>query len=177
MKFTFSRTVALVALLVSSFSLYSAWQANQIALEAKNVNLEGVNFSKDVRSQQISEAVYNDIYDNEQNRASMLAIKANKQISNPDSVLKLVDNLEKAGLSFCQGTAWVKHLKMYLKNTLSVICDNDQVYSLYAIKKNGLALLCTEFFPDSKFAKMLDKKNINSCSFIDSAMFQNSTSR
>lgn len=157
--------LSLVAILISIQANNLSESANKISTESKNISRDGLDYNKDVRSQQIVSLAYDNIYDNEENRQNMSLIRANIGIVNSDDVLKIVDSLEEAGASYCQGTAWIKHIKNYLKNTLSYVCVDNQIYTLYAGKKNGLAILCDKFFPASLFASSLGKKNLYTCNF------------
>lgn len=172
MKNVKKNLIPIIALLISFISLYFSYQsvmvsnkANEIAKTSNNLSENEFNFSKDVRSQQISSKAYSDIYDDAQNVTTMDKIKKNILISDIEKIIKVIDPLEEVGLSYCQGTAWMLHINVYLKNTLSYVCNNSEVLSIFAGKKNGLAMLCSHFFSNSGFAKTLNTNNINTCQF------------
>ena len=172
MKIINKNIIPIIALLISFASLYFSYQsvkisnnANEIAKESNNVSKNELNFSKDVRSQQISSKAYSDIYDDPQNVITIEKIKRNIPINDVDKIIKVIDPLEEVGLSYCQGTAWILHINVYLKNTLSYVCNNSEVTAIFAGKKNGVAMLCSHFFPNSAFAKFIKLDNVSSCQF------------
>lgn len=151
-----------------------ALDANKISSDSKSISREALDFSRNARSQQIVEDSYDKIYVDPANRRNMESIKAGFLIGK-NNLLSILDNIEGVGNSFCQGTAWRWHINTMLKNTLSHICDNTEIYDNFAGKKNGTAMLCSEFFPNSLFAKSLNKENIGTCMFYDSETFNRNT--
>lgn len=121
-------------------------QANKIAIDSKNINRKQLDLNIDERSQRIVQEAYDNIYDDAQARIVITIMKSGSIINNPDKLLKIVDSLEEAGLSFCQGTAFVRHIKMYLKNTLSAVCFNEEVNKHYLGKKMAWLCFVQNFF-------------------------------
>ncbi|MBU1033947.1 hypothetical protein KKI22_03325 [Patescibacteria group bacterium] len=175
----FSIALSLVAILISSLGLFHGLNANKLSKQANilvasgnNLQANTLNFSKDLRSQEYVEDVFNDLYQSSNNLETIQKIRADKFVDDGSNFLYVVDNLESTGNSFCQGTVWKWHLNTTLKNTLNEVCENQQIYDEFAGKKNGLAMLCTEFFPKSKFAQSLQIYNLNTCVFHDSSELQ-----
>lgn len=144
-------------------------QANELVASGNNLQADSLYFARDLRSQEYVENVFNNLYQESSNLEVIQAIRANEPVVNKTKLLDTIDYLESTGSSFCQGTVWRWHLNTTLKNTLEGVCENQQVYDEFGSKKNGLAMLCYEFFPKSKFASTLQTYNLNTCIFHDSS--------
>lgn len=176
----FSLILSLIAILISSFGFIHGLNANKLSKQANGIAQSGntlqegsLNFSRDLRSQEYVENVFNDLYQDTDNLEIIQKVRANEIIDKRSDLLDVIDYLESTGSSFCQGTVWKWHLNTTLKNTLDGVCENQQVYEEFGGKKNGLAMLCREFFPESKFARTLQTYNLHTCTFYDSSELVN----
>lgn len=183
-----STTISICALIVSIISLIASQsiakesniiskESNIIAIEAgekadKSVKIQEENqlFQKAKLSQEQTAEAYSDLYQDKENLLIVESLKNDQYVQNELQVRLVIDVFEGLGNSFCQGVVWKYHLNTYIKNTLENICENNQVYQTFANKKNRLAMLCTEFFPNSKFAETLNTSNLDSCNFYDSSI-------
>lgn len=162
--------VALLTSIIFSFrSNQLAKDANRIAKDAKAISEESLKFEMDKRSQEYVENVFSEIYQVNKNLNTIQKLRNQEYIGNKSDIDPVVDLLEGAGNSFCQGTVWRWHLNTILKKTLSDVCENEEIYNIYSYEKNGLAMLCKEFFPNSIFSKTLQIENLSTCKFYDSS--------
>ncbi len=164
------------AIIISLFSLLHGLSANKLSKQANelvasgnNLQIDSLNFSRDLRSQEYVENAFNNLYQESNSLKVIQAIRANELVEDKSKLLDTIDYLETTGSSFCQGTVWKWHINTTLKNTLAGVCENQQVYEEFRGKKNGLAMLCYEFFPESKFASTLQTYNLDTCVFHDSS--------
>lgn len=164
--FTFINIALTVANLIFVFMQYS------IAKESWKVQQNDLGFQQDIRSQDYVRKAFDDLYSNKDNADVMFKIKEGKLVNNKQSLNAVVDIFEEIGSDFCQGTAKARHIRTYLLNTLLTLCSNQEVLSQFTGKKNGTAILCTEFYPDSAFSSTLKKDNLSTCEFIDSNRFE-----
>lgn len=169
--FTF---INIILTLINIFLVYKANFISDLALRA---NQSSVGFQVDTRSEEYVSNAFNEIYDNSANAETIQKLKNNEKIGTRAAILKPVDLLEKVGSQFCQGTAKGRHIRIYLRNTLGAVCNNDEVFENFKNQKNGVAMLCAEYFPDSKFAGTLNRTNIQTCEFVDSWVFPNNQNR
>lgn len=167
----------IISIFISLAGLYFANQANITAHKALKVNEAVIGFEIEKRSQDNVNRAYDDLYNNPINNKIMQKIRNSVQIRNREDLLKVVDVFELIGSDFCQGTAKSRHIKIILQNSLSYICNNDEIYSQFNGSKNGTAILCYEFYQDSKFASTLKKENLHTCEFVDSNKFENSLNK
>lgn len=176
-KFEINSSASILSVVLSLLSIFIAVKANQIALVAKNVNKDALGIQLDQISQNYASQAYNDLFNNDDNSVTMANLKSNELIKSRDSLLKVVDIFEEVGNGTCQGTIKFRHIRPYLYNSLSFVCNNTQVESEFGKKKNGLSILCKELYPSSIFAKTLKIENIGTCEFWDSNTFQNEQNR
>lgn len=153
------------------------FQANRIATEAWKINEANIGFEIDQRSQDYVSKAYDNLYVDKVNSQTIEYLKNNKKIENSSNLLKVVDIFEEIGSDFCQGTAKSRHIRIYLQNSLATICNSTQINDTYASKKNGLAILCYEYYPDSLFAYTLKRDNLTTCEFVDSDKFTETKNR
>ncbi|MEK7071112.1 MAG: hypothetical protein AAB966_04855 [Patescibacteria group bacterium] len=146
------------------FNLYLVKQSNKISSNS-------LGFAVDSRSQDYVTKAYDQLYLNQHNLDMINQLKQQDLIKDEAKLLKIVDVLEEIGSNFCQGTVKARHIRIYLQNTIALTCNSDEILKYFNGKKNGNAILCSEFFPESKFAKTLQSKYINTCEFVDSARF------
>ncbi len=172
----FSFIFSLFAILISLIGLFHGLNANKLSKQANDIAQSGntlqedsLNFSKDLRSQEYVEDVFNNLYQDSKNLEVIQKVRSNEIVNSRSDLLDVIDYFESTGSSFCQGTVWKWHLNTTLKNTLDGVCNNQQVYEEFNGKKNGLAMLCREFFPESKFAQTLQTYNLHTCAFYDSS--------
>lgn len=149
-----------------------AVDANKLAADANVIQSKGLSFSQDERSQRYVEDVFNTLYQNPEHLKIVQKIKENEVVEDKDKLTFVLDYLESTGSSFCQGTVWKWHINTTLKNTLEGACNNDQIVSEYSGRKNGLAMLCKEMLPESKFAQSLQTYNLHTCVFHDSSVLK-----
>lgn len=168
--------LSILAIFISIFGLTQGQKAIKIAERDSDLNqratelqAEDFQFTKDGRSQKYVEDVFNALYQEESNLEIIQKVRSNKKVEDKVKLTYVIDYLESTGSSFCQGTVWKWHLNTTLKNTLEDVCSNDQVFDEFAGRKNGLAMLCREFFPNSKFSQTLQTYNLNTCVFHDSS--------
>lgn len=153
-------------------------QQNILVEKSWRLSQDNLGFEIDTRSQNYTKQAYDDLYLDIEVNSTISDLKNNRNIENEERLRKVVDIFEEVGSNFCQGTAKARHIRIYLANTLGkIICDNQQVNEKYSGKKNGTAILCYEFFPDSLFAKTLKKDNLSTCEFLDSNTFDKTNNR
>lgn len=170
-KILLRNLLVLTPIIVSLISLTISVQANNIALSAWNLGKENLGFELDKTSRQYVKAAFDDLYTNSQKKQIMIDLKQNKIIYDNNDLKSVVDIFEEVGSDFCQGTSKLRHIRIYLKNSLDVICNNKEINDNFSGKKNGVAILCAELLPNSLFAKSLNKENIGTCEFFDSTQF------
>lgn len=163
--------------LLTLINIALVFQTNNIAQATKKVSEANLGFEIDKRSQEYVDQAYSKIYDDVDNFSVIRDFKENKQSINSGKLLRVIDILESVGSDFCQGTAKARHIRIYFLNTLKYVCDNSQVLTDFAKHKNGVSILCAEFYPYSKFAKILIDNDIDTCEFIDSAVFQGTNNK
>jgi hypothetical protein len=168
----FAFIISIVSLLQGHRAINIAEREADFNQEANRIQSEDLNFNKDQRSQSYVENIYNFLYEDEGNSEIVQKIKSNETVEDINKLTFVVDYLESTGSSFCQGTVWKWHLNITLKNTLNDFCTNDQIFSKFDGRKNGLAILCAEFYPESKFASTLQTENLHTCTFHDSSVFK-----
>lgn len=151
--------------------------SNGIAEKSLQANESSIGFQLDSRSQEYSSQAFDDIYEDEQNKETINLLKSNEEVTDSAHLKEIVDILEAAGSDFCQGTAKRRHLQIYLNKTLNIVCNNVQVKDTFSGQKNGLAMLCKEFSPDSTFASTVNMTNVHTCEFVDSWIFPKTQNR
>jgi hypothetical protein len=172
-----NKTVLLINLILTLVNILLVSQANNISRDSLKASEANLGFEIDKTSQEYVSSAYSSIYENQTNQEVIYAFKNNQIVGSRDKLLSLVDTLEEVGSDFCQGTAKTRHIRIYLQNTLSVVCPNEEIFKYFGGKRNGLAMLCYEFFPSSSFAKSLIKTNLSTCEFVDSNRFSKTQNR
>ena len=149
----------------------------KIANDAKNINESNLGIQLDQISQGYVSKAYDELYYNADNSFVMKLLRNKFYVKDKYILLRVVDTFEGIGSGACQGTIKFRHIRPYLKNSLSYVCDNQQIIYEFGGKRNGISILCHELFPSSIFAKLIDTTNISTCEFWDSLSFPNSLNR
>ena len=177
-KIESSLVISVLSILISTISIFVAIKSNQIATDAKNTNKDALGIQLDQISQNYASQAYNDLFNsNNNNLITMTKLKSGMLINDRNLLLKVVDIFEEVGNGACQGTIKFRHIRPYLYKSLSYTCNNSEIQKEFAGSKNGLSILCNEFYPESLFAKNLETENLNTCEFWDSNKFQNEQNR
>lgn len=169
--------LTLVNILLTIVNIFLVYKANIISDSALKANQASIGFQVDTRSEEYVSKTYDEIYEDQEAFSVLETLKANNKVNDRGKLLSVVDVLEQTGSQFCQGTAKRRHISIYLTKTLNVVCNHDEVFENFKNQKNGLAILCTEFSSNSKFATTLNKDNINTCEFVDSWVFPKTQNR
>ncbi len=168
--------ISIIGLILGIFNYKSyvqlTKQQSEIVKKTNSISQAQLELEIDKRSQDYVDSAYNDLYSDNKVVVVIDELKTGRSVPVDQILNKIIDELEGIGSKFCQGTVKSRHIKITLKNTLSLICNNDYIATQFVGKKNGTAILCTEYFPDSQFAKLLDSQYVGSCEFIDSEHFR-----
>ncbi len=168
----------IVTIILTLFNLLILLQQNRLAEQTWKLQQDNLGFEIDTRSQNYTKQAYDDLYLDKEINSILSDLKNNQKVENEEKLRQVIDIFEEMGSNFCQGTAKARHIRVYLANTLGkTICNNQQVSELYSGNKNGTAILCYEFYPDSMFAKALQKDNLSTCEFLDSNTFDKTINR
>lgn len=164
-------------ILLTIINLFLVYKANSISDLTLKATQSSIGFEVDTRSEDYVSKSYDQIYEDKAAFQVLQDIKSGNKVGDRYKLLSVVDIMEQTGSQFCQGTAKRRHISMYLTKTINVVCNNEEVYETFKTQKNGVAILCAEFSPDSKFASTLNTTNIDTCEFVDSWVFPKTQNR
>jgi len=164
-----NKWIAWVAILISVVSAgFSLW-ANLIASDSKDFAKEANQISLKILSYNIVDRAYYDIIDSGINEKVMEKLRNGQKVSNRDHLVQYVDIFEGVFIDYCHGFVYRSYIKPKLFNFLSKVCHSSQaveaIYN-YNESKNGVALLCKEFEPNSIFAKQAIEDKVSECHFM-----------
>lgn len=163
--------ISVVAVVVS---FWSASKSNESAKLSQKIEVDNLSYQIDQTSLNYLSNAYDELFYKPENSYVLHLIKENVYVNDVDAFRKVIDVFEGVGSNFCQGSVKKKHIQPYLSNSLRYVCDNAQMNTTYQQGfKNGIAILCKEFYPDSDFAKKIDMTNVGNCTFFDSGTFKN----
>lgn len=149
-----SLLVAIISLFISSCSYHASVNSNGIASKALGLSQQEYIDDKSDRSDRLIDVLYDKIYYNEINQLVISKIKTNKVIEIPENLLRVVDIFEEVGIKYCGGTIYRRHIKTAFRKDLEFVCDDTDIFDRFPTTKNGLAMLCHEFYPQSKMASV-----------------------
>lgn len=169
-----------IGITLSIFSIFYAYQANQISLEAsKQANMANIiameanainknqgEYDKTRNSYSIVDETFNEIYNDAELRKVIKDI-SDDNISDTEKAGKIVDILENLGSKYCKGLVNKEHIRASLVSTLKSVCNSDQINTLYGGRKNATALLCYTLLPSSSFSSNFKKETLSTCSISE----------
>lgn len=133
----------------------SKTQEQILAIAHEDSNRSRLNLSENFANETFKEL--------ESVRGLLDDVRVNNSVKDKNKLGYIVDRFEYLGDNFCRQIIDKETIRVKFYFDLNGICNNTQITSFYGNHKNGTALLCYEFFPESIFAKTLKKNSINQC--------------
>ena len=87
-------------------------------------------------------------------------------MENSEELAGLVNVFDEVGDAYCDGSITTADLNAYLGKTLRLICTNPDMEKFFPSGKNGLAILCQQIIPNSRYSKTIVPDSLGACDFV-----------
>lgn len=150
-------------------------EANKISEEANVVGVEANEIAKEgnaILQKQVStdnvEDVYDEIYGSDAYKQIIYDhLKPKVAMENTQTLKDFMNVFEGVGSGYCQGLIRAPEIRSYLGKTLRHVCTNADVATYFPQGKNGVAILCERFVPNSRYAQKVVPGSMEGCAFVE----------